>query len=626
MAKKHQSHPGNTGYDKTAWLSAGVLFIITLTLYALTACRTIHSGDSAELSLAAACFGVPHPPSYPLYTLLTGLWVHLFPSQLMAFASNLASGLHGAGAAALLLLLLRRWGTSLTAAWFAGLTLAVGRTFWSQSVAAEVYALDLLLLGLFLYLLENGTRRLRGITLVVIGIGLGIWLGHRFINLVYLPAIGLIAWAGFERYGPQRPFSLLKSALLLISGIAISVVPFIYTLIASSTNPPLDIGDADNLPNLITVLQGAPYLRHLNGSMFLATSRLTSFLASLHLESGIAILLALVGLGSLWRAARWRRKLGLGLLLLLVTCLVFACRYNVMDVAVFFLPVTWCLIVLAAFGVTALQQRLPRWSLILLIALSVGSGLAFNLQANNLAGEKTTHQYGRDLLISAPENGVLITQGDTSAHAVWYLQAVEKLRPDVLFISLGHLTPWYFQQLQRQAPEIDWPSPDLLARPDLLFPALLEALGGARTISFAIDPGLMAQYGPDLWWRSRAVIPDRMVITAFKRDSSLNREAIVTRNSEFWSAYNRHGSPVRHEADLETKMVHLQYGLAMLRCGEFAATREYLAAAGELFDQLLKMDTTALEADVTRAYAGIGQNVGATGLRSRAQAGLNSLK
>ena len=95
---------------------AGFLGLLALVLYALTAARSIFTGDSAELAAAAACFGVPHPPGYPLYTLLTSLWTHIFPEAHRAFAANLASGLHGAAAVAALTAFMRRHGASRVAA------------------------------------------------------------------------------------------------------------------------------------------------------------------------------------------------------------------------------------------------------------------------------------------------------------------------------------------------------------------------------------------------------------------------------------------------------------------------------------------------------------------------------
>ena len=55
---------------------AALCFALAFLSYAVTACRTIYPGDSPELVTAAWTFGIPHPPGYPLYTLLTGLWTH----------------------------------------------------------------------------------------------------------------------------------------------------------------------------------------------------------------------------------------------------------------------------------------------------------------------------------------------------------------------------------------------------------------------------------------------------------------------------------------------------------------------------------------------------------------------
>ncbi len=217
MNKTVKQATRNKDSNSSTRLSAALLFLISLLLYSLTTCRTIHSGDSPELSLAAAIFGIPHPPGYPLYTTLTGIWAHLFPLDLRAFASNLASAIHAATAATLLLLLLRRWGTTLTAAWFAGLALVAGRTFWSQAVAAEVYAFDLLLLGLFIHLLWSTSSQPRSLLFFLTGLGLGLWLGHRFLNLVYLPSIVLIFLAGLQKSKRALPRLHLRPTLFFLA-------------------------------------------------------------------------------------------------------------------------------------------------------------------------------------------------------------------------------------------------------------------------------------------------------------------------------------------------------------------------------------------------------------------------
>lgn len=47
--------------------------------------------------------------------------------------------------------------------------------------------------------------------------------------------------------------------------------------------------------------------------------------------------------------------------------------------------------------------------------------------------------YAKDLLLSVPENGVLITHGFDDSYAAWYLQNKKKIRADVSLISLDFL-------------------------------------------------------------------------------------------------------------------------------------------------------------------------------------------
>ena len=46
-------------------------------LYGLTLCPTVYWYDSAEFAASAASLGVPHPPGYPLYTLIAHVFTWL---------------------------------------------------------------------------------------------------------------------------------------------------------------------------------------------------------------------------------------------------------------------------------------------------------------------------------------------------------------------------------------------------------------------------------------------------------------------------------------------------------------------------------------------------------------------
>jgi tetratricopeptide (TPR) repeat protein len=164
--------------DLVAFLAT---FLISLTVYILTLAPSVTMEDSGELIVAADYLGVPHPPGYPIWTLLTWVFQLLFDSVTFhghpnpAWAVNLFSGFAGSAACGTLALLISRSGMDLlrslkkesgilsekteclfsAAAGIAGgLLLAFAQGMWSQSVIAEVYSLNILfqsLVLLFLY-------------------------------------------------------------------------------------------------------------------------------------------------------------------------------------------------------------------------------------------------------------------------------------------------------------------------------------------------------------------------------------------------------------------------------------------------------------------------------------------
>jgi tetratricopeptide (TPR) repeat protein len=168
-------------FRKTDWLACGLTFLIALIVYTLTLQPTLGLEDSGELIVASDYLGVPHPPGYPIWSLLTWFFQWVFHAVTFhgqpnpAWAVNWFSAVSGAAACGTLALLISRSGMDIlrsmktessmmgerTESLFcciagiaAGLLLAFGQGMWSQSVIAEVYALNIffqILILLFLY-------------------------------------------------------------------------------------------------------------------------------------------------------------------------------------------------------------------------------------------------------------------------------------------------------------------------------------------------------------------------------------------------------------------------------------------------------------------------------------------
>jgi hypothetical protein len=73
-------------------LAIGTAVALSMFLpYVATLCPTVYVEDFAEFSRATVVLGVPHPPSYPLYTLLSALFIRAVPITDLGYRSNLFS-------------------------------------------------------------------------------------------------------------------------------------------------------------------------------------------------------------------------------------------------------------------------------------------------------------------------------------------------------------------------------------------------------------------------------------------------------------------------------------------------------------------------------------------------------
>ncbi|NNJ69688.1 MAG: DUF2723 domain-containing protein, partial [Kiritimatiellales bacterium] len=186
------------------WIACWIAFAVSLIVYALTLQPTLGLEDSGELIVASDYLGVPHPPGYPIWSLLTwffqwifhGVTFHGQPNP--AWGVNFFSAVSGAAACGVLALLISRSGMDLlrslkkessvlgeeTESLFCavsgiagGLLLAFGQGMWSQAVIAEVYTLNiffqsLVLVFLYRWMSEPGKSKWLFLCAFVFGLGI----------------------------------------------------------------------------------------------------------------------------------------------------------------------------------------------------------------------------------------------------------------------------------------------------------------------------------------------------------------------------------------------------------------------------------------------------------------------
>ena len=191
-------------FRRSDWWSFWTVLLASFAVYFYTLAPTLTLEDSGELAVASDYLGVPHPPGYPIWTLVTWFfqwifhWVTYNGHPNPAWSVGLASAVAGAAAGALRALLVSRSGADLlrsipaltdkigfrtenvlcaAAGVSGGLLLAFSPVLWSQSVIVEVYSLNALfqmgvLLLIYMWMCRPKNDALLYVAAFLFGLGL----------------------------------------------------------------------------------------------------------------------------------------------------------------------------------------------------------------------------------------------------------------------------------------------------------------------------------------------------------------------------------------------------------------------------------------------------------------------
>jgi hypothetical protein len=413
---------------------AGAVALVLFVIYALGACRSIYVGDSGELVTAVAVLGIPHPSGYPLYVLIGKLWTILVPVGSVAFRMSLFSAACGACSCALLFLLARRIGLTITSSLFSALLLAFSPGFWSQANIQRVYALNALfvvLASLVAWLwLRSGHGRVLALAFLVCGLGAT---NHLFMGVfaACLAVFALVASPGLLR----QPKVVLLSAAAFGTGL----LPYLYLPLRSMANPVLDWGDPETLGSFLTVILRESFWdrRWLAGPADLLVAGwdyLKSFGPELAWAgTALAILGALTG---------WRRVKSFLLLPLLVmaanagSLAIHGSRVDIFIWHRYYIPSYLMAALLAGLGAEEIARRMPRRgapALLILPAILMVAGW----RTHDRSRYEISESFSRTMLSSLPPGAHLIATDDNILFTSMYLHLVEHVRPDVNLILQG---------------------------------------------------------------------------------------------------------------------------------------------------------------------------------------------
>jgi tetratricopeptide (TPR) repeat protein len=433
---------------------AGAIALSALAVYLHTLAPTVTGEDSGELITAAAAFGVAHPPGYPLWCGLGRLFT-LLPVGTIAYRINLMSAVFGALSTGVLYLISRNYSSSIPTAAAASLAFAFSVRLWSQSVVAEVYTLNIFLILLCLLFLQKWEIRRDRIWLFAASLVLGFGLSNHYM-LLLLAVPGLLGYViAAEPRIAFRGRLILVSLACLLPGLLV----YIYLPLAASGSPPFNWGDPSSLGAFVRHVGRFQYRSLELGEKITVSTKLLftgHFLVELWRQfTPYVLVLCAWGAGIALRRSRTAIPT-YGVFFLnsvgLIAILHFSFEgENLERVQEYYLPAYAMAAVWLGLGMERLLTitRTSKGRRILgylVLPAVVLLPLIYNYRENDRAGDYLAYDYNLAILKSLGKDAVYIPAGDYSSFPAIYLQAVEKVRPDIILGNVtGYLSPEYMK-------------------------------------------------------------------------------------------------------------------------------------------------------------------------------------
>lgn len=459
--------------DRRGYVHALALLVPMLALYLWLAPPFIVDGDNAEFSTLSAEGGMAHPPGYPAYVMYLRALSWLPGSA--AHSAALATALLGVAAAMVLWAACRAWGARPMAASIAVAVFAAGPIVMRLHTAAEVFAMNHLVVALVLWLAAtNGPLRgaRRAFVLGLVG-GIGMANQHTCVLVAPLGILGAV------RGVRESDRMALVTVGLSLAGLALGLAAYGYAFVAPDSL--VSWGQPDSPAKLFAHFTRADYggvgaFSPVEGKI----DPVANLAALVHsLGRSWLWVLALVGIAMLGvrsvRATdgetRWAWRFLAASFLFAGPILV--ARFNVEPVGIglnicqrFHLMSLLLLVIPVALGIDAIFDRArtkvatPMFDR-LGVQVALAAAIFVGTAGLSLGYVRATHspaveQGVLNFLRSMPENAVVLTTADDMYFGSTYAQLTLGVRRDVVIVSWPMtVLPWYRERLAKRGVAID---------------------------------------------------------------------------------------------------------------------------------------------------------------------------
>lgn len=425
-----------------------LLFCILITLYIITMPKTVVMEDDGFFIMSAFFNGVSHPPGYPLHTILTHLSTYI-PIGNIPSKVHFVSSFFGSLGAVILALIIFHLTQNKFTAFFSALSLGCSRMYWSQSIVAEVYTLNLFIIltlvyiALHIYKTNNESLRIRLIYWSAFLFGLG--------TSNHWPLVFLTSPALFILYMPHWKL-LIRKSLQLIVFFLLGLLPYCWMIYRSFQDPTFNFsGEISSFNDfwyivsrqLYSELDQSGTQNYTDKLLFLTWFFKQAFSQFIYPIS----ILFLIGFIYQWK------KIPKTIAVAFVTSFLSSSVILIMLLGfdfeplsqaiyrVYFIPAYAFLAIWVSFGllfcVEWIKSRVtfhPKVIYGIFLSLVLIQASVF-LKENNRHNDMFAHDYAKIIFSLIPLNSIVITDDDISVGVLGYYHFVENFRPDLTLIN-----------------------------------------------------------------------------------------------------------------------------------------------------------------------------------------------
>lgn len=442
---------------------AGLVTIFSFIIYLKTLAPTVTFLDSGDFLSAIYTLGIPHPPGYPLYTLLGKLFSFI-PVGELGFRIALFSAFFAAIDNALLYLIVFKITKRHIPAIIAAFSFAFSFTFWSQVTIAETYALNIFFLSLIILVLlkweelinNDDPSSFKYLYLIAFLSGLALT-NHLSTGLFLMPFVFFII---------DTKYSVLnkKTIPVLILLFLIPLTLYLYEPIRASAKPEKNWGNPNTLSRFTDHLTVAQYRGAVQKMPTLIYANRLKKYPGIIAKEFTPYLALISALGIIWLVLRKDKKYFIFLIFLFLIIALFLARNAAPDMIIEkhnYLPSYLIVSIFIGLGATLLmetaedlaQSKSLKKTTTVLIGFILIAGI-FNLLTSHYHKEDKSkyyfaYDYATNVLNALKPNAIIFNYGDNEILSMEYMQIVEKKRRDVVIISGNTLIlPWYAKQIE----------------------------------------------------------------------------------------------------------------------------------------------------------------------------------